>query len=1126
VQIVAYCPECRSRYQLQDELRGRRMRCPNTACRSIFTVVEAEEPATAENDGPAEIADWRSAPPPVQHENGAPAKPVRAEPSRRKRTEKRDAYPVAQPAPPSTPQVEHTPIVAPPKRGLLWVAFLLLLVIGLVGGGGWLIVNRINRSEDSLRTQAEKDYADGSFRAAAKKYEELGTKFSRSGHAAEYHFLAELANVRDMAGRSPPEPLAALEAESAFVQKFGRDPLLQIWRGDLASSIAATAGELVAQAQTAVESAAELNKVPEMMQRATTALGLVERYPGGGADAAALTGKIDAVGATLAATRARQDNVAQIVALLNPAKPDLDAARGLIRRFRLENDPAVVAALAEAERLARDVKFESLDRQALPAAPPEATPSLMLEPPTAPGSSGQSEVVLAVARGLLYALDGRSGKRLWIGRVGLDAGGLPLRIPPRGEEPELVVVAGTDPPSLTARELRTGAVRWHQPLEAPVLGRPVLAGNRLLAPTSGSTGFVYDLDPRDGHLRGRFATHQSFAAGGAFDAATGRLYVPTHAQYVYVFSFSPAAEVAGPGAPTVPVCEGLLPTGHAPGSLRGEPIVVSGEAGVDVPRYLVLGEADGIEAMKLRAFRLLDKPTTPGPTADVRLPGWSWFAPYQDPEKMVLVTDAGALGIVGIQQKGNTDAPLFPLLGRDAPPIETARSATRAELVHAEEYGFWALAAGKLQHWRLGLDRRVGPKLTPAWNSSLTIGSPVHASQVSRDRSTLYLVTQTDSPAGHWATAVDARTGRERWRRSLGLTCQGDPIELGGAVVTVDPSGALWRFDAATTPETAWTPAGTRVFPEIRNLSGTPTLLRSADGRQVIEIACKNDGAGWQLDLRQLGAHGQERTATISIPASIAGTPAVNGTAIVVPLADGSLARAPLTAESRRDVGPNWRALGASSDARSHVLAWRSDEYLVSDGNRRLMQLRWSGGTQYELATAQALELNGKLIGLPARLPDAIGAPLAIVADTSGIVSLIRGPSPRVERTWRVGSTAEPITSGPWIVGERTFLVVNHRKLVALDPMNDQPAWTYETPGDGIVFAPTLIDSRLIVVDQAGTYTALDPATGAALGPGFHHPAIVAPASAPVAFGAGRAFAPLTDGSALVLNVADLVAPK
>jgi hypothetical protein len=37
---------------------------------------------------------------------------------------------------------------------------------------------------------------------------------------------------------------------------------------------------------------------------------------------------------------------------------------------------------------------------------------------------------------------------------------------------------------------------------------------------------------------------------------------------------------------------------------------------------------------------------------------------------------------------------------------------------------------------------------------------------------------------------------------------------------------------------------------------------------------------------------------------------------------------------------------------------------------------------------------------------------------------------------------------------------------------------------------------------------------------------VVAPASAPVAFGPDRVFAPLTDGSALVLKVADLIAPR
>src|SRR5439155_13781782 len=127
------------------------------------------------------------------------------------------------------------------------------------------------------------------------------------------------------------------------------------------------------------------------------------------------------------------------------------------------------------------------------------------------------------------------------------------------------------------------------------------------------------------------------AGGAALDQTYGRLHVPAYGNNVYVFNYHP--EGGGP-----PRREGLLPTEHAPGSLRGEPIVVSGEEGVEVPRYLVLGEADGLDAMKLRAFRLLDRADAAPPPADVRLPGWSWFPPYADPEKLALVTDAGALG--------------------------------------------------------------------------------------------------------------------------------------------------------------------------------------------------------------------------------------------------------------------------------------------------------------------------------------------------------------------------------------------------------------------------------------------------------------------------------------------------
>ena len=100
--------------------------------------------------------------------------------------------------------------------------------------------------------------------------------------------------------------------------------------------------------------------------------------------------------------------------------------------------------------------------------------------------------------------------------------------------------------------------------------------------------------------------------------------------------------------------------------------------------------------------------------------------------------------------------------------------------------------------------------------------------------------------------------------------------------------------------------------------------------------------------------------------------------------------------------------------------------------------------------------------------------------------------------------------------------VVDRTKLIWLDPDRDAPAWTADVPGDGVEARPQLADGRLVVADAAGLFLALDPATGRALGPGYRHPAVVAPAAAPVAFGAGRLFAPLTDGSALLLEAAEL----
>src|SRR5581483_1449422 len=86
------------------------------------------------------------------------------------------------------------------------------------------------------------------------------------------------------------------------------------------------------------------------------------------------------------------------------------------------------------------------------------------------------------------------------------------------------------------------------------------------------------------------------------------------------------------------------------------------------------------------------------------------------------------------------------------------------------------------------------------------------------------------------------------------------------------------------------------------------------------------------------------------------------------------------------------------------------------------------------------------------------------------------------------------------------------------DPDQEQVLWEYALPAE-IVGEPPLIEGALMVADVEGRLRALDPATGRPRGAGYTLRAQVAPDAAPVAFGPGRLFVPLCDGTILLLPV-------
>ena len=528
-----------------------------------------------------------------------------------------------------------------------------MLVVGAAVYGITHVIRAYAHDEEIRSAEADREYSAGSFANAAKAYRELAETYGRSEHAANYRFLADLSDIR--AATTPPisDPAAAMVQAETFTKQYDtRDPHLKdaANRKALIDALAAIVTGFADAADATAPTADGETTVPKLLEQGHRAIDLLAPY---GGPVAELQTRLDESNQKLAQATERRRSIAAVRKRLYGPPPDVDGGRQLALLLRVADD---LTLRREIEQLEADLVHRAVYR-VMNRAPQQTSlaagpPGLLLET-AAVATRPPNEVVLAVARGLLYALDARSGRRLWACRVGLDSGDLPARVPTTGDSPELVLVAASNPPALTARNIRTGAVLWHQPLDAPTLGRPVQNAGRLFVPTAGSDGRVYDLDVLSGVIHGAFETHHRLAGGGAFDGTTERLYVPAHGQGVFVFSYGPEG----------PKCEGLLRTNHPAGSLRGEPIVVSGEEGTEALHFLVLGESDGLGAMTLRAFWLVAAATESPRNFAVQLPGWSWFPPYHDPETIALVTDAGAIGLFGIRQKGDTDPPLFPLLG-------------------------------------------------------------------------------------------------------------------------------------------------------------------------------------------------------------------------------------------------------------------------------------------------------------------------------------------------------------------------------------------------------------------------------------------------------------------------------
>jgi outer membrane protein assembly factor BamB len=1011
-----------------------------------------------------------------------------------------------------------------------------VLIVAVGALATWLY---LRGAEDRLAQQARQEYAEGRYPEAATHYQQLLDKFPESASANDYRLFLDLSELRSRMSSATSPVGETLDRADKLIKEHGGDAPLQEQGRDLGSALY----RWVREKAEAIP--ADPNSVPpDFPDRAREVLRAASQaFPGSvTADDLARLDDVFTKGQEILNRVVQRKTVLEEVQKLPATADGIKQARKLIEQQKklqpdFDQDAEVVAALGtfydgHLKSVTYTPRPEVLSRSRLAE---DREPGMIVNPMVqgvAPARREGDPVVLALVRGVLYALSQSTGDVIWAMRVGIDTASLPVRLPAVGGRPEMVLVVSADTLTLTALDAATGDQLWKYRLSAPCLGQPVVVDLRAYVPTY--DGLVHEIELAKGQLLGHYNLGQHLTVGGTRQAGTKLVYFPADDNCVYVLDVAARR------------CQGILYSGHPSGSLRSAPIIVGDgardpDADPSAPQgYLVLSQTSGIDTMQLRAFALPIEGGQAVPPAVQTEPtrGWPWFQPYHDPEKLLLVTDAGVVGLFGIRQFRTQDNALFPWVREEIKVESTAGSgaaAGRAQVVLCQGDDLWVLAHGGLQKLSTVLYSASGPRVTvdPVWKELLPLGSPLHQSQVDAAGTTLFVVTQSLTRLGCLATAVDADSKRVRWQRQLGLVCQGEPLTLGGpGVLALDQGGGVFSFDPADHPARAdlqWQLGGQSLAKSLDdNPAFRPVLLPGRDGKSAYEVACP--GSGTHLVIRRFvaDADGRKLAAdpdgekSVELPAAPAGAPAVGVASLLLPLADGTLLRVPLPPDPGGAVtGPDWRTVRGNVAARGFV-AWINDtDFLTNDGGRGLTHWTWPFPKTWTGSGSVELTDRARISAPPVVLPGKDEVSVC-VATADGVVTLLRGQGLEELRHWELGGK---ITTAPFVRGGRVGCVVDRRRLVWIDPERQDLVWEYRSPGEEIVGQPQVIEGMLVVADEAGRFVGLDPATGKPRGPGYTLKASVAPAASPVAFGPGRAFAPLTDGTVLLLSLHHLREP-
>jgi outer membrane protein assembly factor BamB len=1074
------------------------------------------------------------------------------------------------------------------KKGNLPVYLLIGMasaVVILVGGGFLVWLQRTTGAEARLAAQAEEQYKAGDYGVAAKSYAQLKADFPDSDSRAKYDFYADLSalqrDVRSVTTRDEPGPaitklLAFIDAnkDSPFARSDGGAGGDVVGAGrKVAEDAAGHAEDRVKAFRSDRTKSDELRRAGEAIARGRELLQKLDplRSPSD-EPFDGLRMRFDRVAADIDAENTRSRGIAEIRALIaRPTDTSVEAARAKLAEYNLTGDQEAANLVADANaRLGRLVRYAP--NPAHPVKPPTDYAGALAfvapvgpteVPERGPAPDQKPGVFLAVGRGLVYALDEETGNLLWVARVGAGVGEPPAVAAvvtadgPGGVAVVVSNVAGK--PAVAGHDLRTGTLRWYQPLPAPPAGPAVVVGSRAYAPLRDADGTLIEIDVTTGERIGVITLGQPIGPPPVVRPGTGLIYVVAEARRVYVLDAG-GRDVEGNRTP--PRCGQVLMTGHTPGSVRSAPLILGPSGDGAAERWLVMAQVATPTESRLRVYGLppLSPPSADGlappgvavgQAVSTTVPGWTWLTPATDGERLGLVTDAGEFHLFGVNQPGNRDPALFPI-PQGWTPNRAESGPAPGMVIPSVDGAFWVLAGGdEVQLVRVGLDPTKGlmanvvPRTVPPGQPALG-GVPTQAAAINVRGDTAYLVVRPANSTSLRAVAFDLARGEVRWQRQLGLDFgAATGSATGPALVSGDTGGVVHiPGDGPGLDPGSLRPADSNRLAcvPLDGSTGRTLVASSTDGSASYVLTPTRRRGEDVLAVRKVVGARAEKDGRVRLASPLAGQPVVLGETVAFPAADGFVYRVVWAEPPAKDNenfdratlvrGPQWRPIEARSPGGGcHLTPLGGDRLAITDGDRTAAVWTWPAGG-VEQPTGVNFALPQPIATTPVYLPGGDGQGRLLLADATGGIWLFpaeRGGEP--VRRWRPDGARVPagrptsaisVQSSP--VGTTVVAyVVDGRHLLMLNP--DVDGWTWVVPSEDraervVVGSPQPAGGGTWLVTELGGRVVLyaplvkqRTVIGEVALPG------VVPSAAGVMSGPSRVVVPLSDGSAGLIEI-------